>query len=63
MDRKWSVLVNCALVIALMVATTAPIAVSDADEGVKLPSQVSTGQPISAPVVVAQGRCFNGRCY
>lgn len=27
------------------------------------PDQAKAGQPASAPIVLAQGRCFNGKCY
>ena len=29
----------------------------------KFPEQSSVGPPASAPIIVAQGRCFNGHCY
>jgi hypothetical protein len=63
MDRKSSILVSCALLVALVGATAAPIARSDDDEGAKAPSRAGASQSVAAPVVVAQGRCFNGRCY
>jgi hypothetical protein len=31
--------------------------------GEQLPGQSSAGPAAAAPIVVAQGRCFNGHCY
>jgi hypothetical protein len=35
----------------------------DAYRNEKLPGQSSAGPSASAPIIVAQGRCFNGHCY
>jgi hypothetical protein len=32
-------------------------------DAAKFPGQSSAGPSASAPIMVAQGRCFNGHCY
>jgi hypothetical protein len=60
MDRKPSIFV----VIALIVATSAVPAVRG-DKGADVAAfKGSSGDHAdSAPIILAQGRCFNGRCF
>jgi hypothetical protein len=58
MDRKSSVLVMVTLVAVTLVATG-----RGDDASVTIPDQMSRDRAASAPVVLAQGRCFNGRCF
>jgi hypothetical protein len=58
MDRKSSVLVMIMLVAATLVGTG-----RGDDASVTVPDQMSRDRAASAPVVLAQGRCFNGRCF
>jgi hypothetical protein len=58
MDKKSSVLVMITLVAATLVATG-----RGDDASVTIPDQMSRDRAASAPVVLAQGRCFNGRCF
>jgi hypothetical protein len=51
------------LVVAAIVSQTyGPIA-SNLPADTAAPNQARTNQPASTPMVVAQGRCFNGKCY
>jgi hypothetical protein len=58
MNRKSSVLV----VIAIIAATLAPT-VRGHNATATIPDQISTDRAGDAPIVLAQGRCFNGRCF
>jgi hypothetical protein len=50
-------------VIALLAATLTP-AVRGHDAGADaIADQLSGDRASSAPIVLAQGRCFNGRCF
>jgi hypothetical protein len=63
MALKSSVLLMRSLVVAASVAASVP-AVRDHDAGAAtISNQTRTDQAASAPIVVAQGRCYNGRCY
>ena len=33
------------------------------DGGERSPAQSNAGRAAAAPVILAQGRCYNGRCY
>jgi hypothetical protein len=59
MNRKSSVLV----VITIVAATFAPTARGDNAGTVTIPDQISTDRAGDVPIVLAQGRCFNGRCF
>jgi len=60
MDRKSSVFV----VIALIAATSVLSAVrGDEGAGVAAFKRSSGDRAESAPIILAQGRCFNGRCF
>jgi uncharacterized low-complexity protein len=62
MALKSSVLVMRSLVVAAFVAAASVPAVRDHDAGAAaISSQARADQ--SAPIVVAQGRCYNGKCY
>jgi hypothetical protein len=59
MNRKSSVLV----VIAIIAATLAPTVRGHNAATATIPDQISTDRAGDAPIVLAQGRCFNGRCF
>jgi hypothetical protein len=64
MTLKSSALVMRSLVVAAFVAAASVPAVRDHDGGAAtISNQTRTDQAASAPIVVAQGRCYNGRCY
>jgi hypothetical protein len=64
MALKSSVLVMRSLVVAAFVAAASVPAVRDHDAGpATISKQTRTDQAASARIVVAQGRCYNGRCY
>jgi hypothetical protein len=51
------------VVVACIAAASVPT-VDNHDAGAAtISNQARTDQSTSAPIVVAQGRCFNGRCY
>jgi uncharacterized low-complexity protein len=62
MTLKSSVLAMRSLVVAAIVAAAAVPAVRDHDAGAAATSSQARADR-SAPIVVAQGRCYNGRCY
>jgi hypothetical protein len=49
------------LVIAMMAVAFVPAVRDGGGHTTKIPNQASAHQP--AAIVVAQGRCFNGRCF
>jgi len=54
---------RCLVVIASVSTASVP-AIRSHDAGpASISSQPAADQSASAPVVVAQGRCYNGRCY
>jgi hypothetical protein len=69
MDRKSSSFATRAvsgialLAIALIAATLTSSVRSDDADGATVSRHASAGHSVSAPIVVAQGRCFNGRCF
>jgi hypothetical protein len=64
MTLKSSVLVMRSLVVAASVAAACVPTVRDHDAGAaSISSQTRADQSVSAPIVVAQGRCYNGKCY
>jgi hypothetical protein len=64
MVLKSSALLMRSLVVAAFIAATSVPTVRNYDAGAAtIPNQARTDQSASAPIVVAQGRCFNGRCY
>lgn len=50
-------------VIALVAATLAPTIGGEHAATVTIPDQTIGDRAVSAPTILAQGRCFNGRCY
>jgi hypothetical protein len=63
MNIKSSGLLALSLVVVASITTSVP-AVRNQDTGVTTISNHATAdQPAPTPIVVAQGRCFNGRCY
>jgi hypothetical protein len=64
MDKKSSdVAVLSLVVIALITGTIVPTVRGDDGVAVAVPDQASRDRATSGPIVLAQGRCFNGRCY
>lgn len=64
MNIKSSVLLALSLVAAASIAATTVPTVRNQDTGATaISNEARADQPVSAPIVVAQGRCFNGRCY
>jgi len=53
--------IRVVLVIAMMAVTFVPAVRDGGGHAAKIPNQASARQP--ATIVVAQGRCFNGRCF
>jgi hypothetical protein len=64
MNRKSHVSAIRSLVMILLVATTIAPAVKDHDvKAAQAQDQTSRTSVVAPPIVLAQGRCFNGRCY
>jgi hypothetical protein len=64
MNLKASALLMRSLVVVACIATASVPTVHNPDAGAAtISNQARTDQSTSAPIVVAQGRCFNGRCY
>jgi hypothetical protein len=64
MALKSSALLVRPLFVAAFIAAASVPAVGNHDAGVAtISNQAKTDQAASAPIVVAQGRCYNGRCY
>ena len=64
MALKSSALFMSSLVVAAFVAASSVPTVRNHDAGAAtISDQTRTDQPVSAPIIVAQGRCYNGRCY
>lgn len=47
----------------IAVLATAPASTGRSGDARQVPDQDSVAQASSKPVVLAQGRCFNGRCF
>jgi len=62
MHRKSSSVAIGHLAIVLVAAFILPMHTPGADIST-VPGQVASQQAPAAPVVLAQGRCFNGRCF
>ncbi len=64
MDRKSSdVAIRSLVMIALIAGTTVPTVRGDDGAAVVVPDKMTTDRANPGPIIVAQGRCFNGRCY
>jgi hypothetical protein len=64
MDMKSSTLLMRSFVVVALVAVAAVPTVRNHDvDRSTISNQTRTDQSASAPIVVAQGRCYNGRCY
>jgi hypothetical protein len=64
MDLKSSNAVMRCLAVAVLVAATPASVMHGADTGGAAVEGPTAGNVASAaPVILAQGRCFNGRCY
>ncbi|WP_456622953.1 MULTISPECIES: hypothetical protein [unclassified Bradyrhizobium] len=55
-------LMRTLVVAAIVSQTTGPIAGNQTAD-TAAPNQTGINRPAPAPMVVAQGRCFNGKCY
>jgi uncharacterized low-complexity protein len=62
MDMKSSTLRSLVVVALVAVAAVPTVRNHDADRAT-ISNQTRTDQSASAPIIVAQGRCYNGRCY
>jgi hypothetical protein len=62
MDRTSGIAIASLAAIALVAATPAPTLRGTAG-GVTILDDTSIDRANTAPVVVAQGRCYTGRCY
>ena len=64
MNRTPAIFAIRALGVLALIALT-PIAAqrSDDADALYLSRQSSADRSVSAPIIVAQGRCYNGRCY
>jgi hypothetical protein len=64
MALKSSALLMRSLVVVASIAAASVPTVRDHDAGAAtISNQTRTDRPAVAPIIVAQGRCFNGRCY
>jgi hypothetical protein len=64
MNRKLSSSAIRSLVMIVLVATTFAKTVPDHNIKVAQPQdQTSRSSFVAPPLVLAQGRCYNGRCY
>jgi hypothetical protein len=54
---------RCLIVIASVSTASVPAVRSHDAAPVSILSEAKANRPASAPVLVAQGRCYNGRCY
>jgi hypothetical protein len=64
MALKSSALLMRSLVVAASVAASSVPTVRNHDAGAAtISNPAKMDQPASAPIIVAQGRCYNGRCY
>jgi hypothetical protein len=62
MNRQPNVAIRTLGMLALIAVTLAPATRNDADAG-RSSGPPSAERSGSAPIIVAQGRCFNGRCF
>ncbi|MGA7488316.1 MAG: hypothetical protein WBW74_15435 [Xanthobacteraceae bacterium] len=64
MDRKSSgFAIRHLAVIVLLAAAFVPTVRGDTAATVTMRGQVGNDRAASAPIVLAQGRCFNGHCF
>jgi hypothetical protein len=49
--------------IVVIAVTVVPTALNNETDAAKSSNLANAQRPASAPIVVAQGRCFNGRCF
>ncbi len=64
MDRKSSRIVIRSFVMIALVATTLASTTHDREANTTRTQDLTSQSPAAAPpIVLAQGRCFNGRCY
>ena len=62
MNRQPNVAIRTLGMLALIAVTLAPATRNDADAG-RSSAATNAGASDPAPIIVAQGRCFNGRCF
>ena len=64
MNSKPTVFAMHALVVLAVIAVTSTPAIRGGDADViSFSRQPSAASTLSAPTIVAQGRCYNGHCY
>ena len=64
MNRKLQGSTIRSFVMIVLVATTFASAANDRDVKIaQAQDQASRTPAVAPPIVLAQGRCFNGRCY
>ncbi|MCD9113074.1 hypothetical protein [Bradyrhizobium japonicum] len=63
MTLKSAAFLTRTLLVAIIVSQTCGPIAGNQPAQMAAPNQATTSQPASAPTMVAQGRCFNGRCY
>ena len=64
MDRKSSRIVIRSFVMIALVTTALASSIRDREiNSPRAQDQASQSPALAPPIVLAQGRCFNGRCY
>ena len=64
MNRKSHVSAIRSFVMIVLVATTFAPAINDHEvKATQAQDQMPRTSVVAPPIVLAQGRCFNGRCY
>lgn len=63
MTLKAAASLMCTLVVAATVSLTLGPGTGNQTADTAASNQAGASQSASAPIVVAQGRCFNGKCY
>jgi hypothetical protein len=62
MNRTSGIAIASLAAIALVAATPAPT-LRGSSAGITIPDEASIDRANTAPIILAQGRCYNGRCY
>jgi hypothetical protein len=63
MDRKSSRIVIRSFVMIALVTTALAPNIRDREINPRAQDVTSQSPAVAPPIVLAQGRCFNGRCY
>jgi hypothetical protein len=61
--KSSALLMRSLVVVASIAAASVPTARNHNAGAATISNQTRTDQSASAPIIVAQGRCYNGRCY